>query len=351
MFTEDKMPNSGKNSLWLGYDVEVSAGAIHQPQKIVVWKEHQFKNTQPEKPLHYKADALVGLALVHLNQHLKNPFSTPQMNFSFANESWLSFEPHHELFNRSQPRVSSLRSHMKESSSAAVENFEKMFTEILDTAIQPSGVDLQELTELITSIEFLEAKMGRPLLYHFAMKLNRTTVEKLHYLHSLLFNLRSLIAMDYNAYVQDPTHECIKVDSISDYINKAEYVANDAMLYWNFKKMKEQLPDLAQKKLEENFKTYSHNGFCLIESLPKSFLNSMSVEQLEESLYIAQMDWLLGTDAGLLFRCREELYGIAEGYDKVFWPELSDRPVQSSHTLSVNCLITETDVFPTLEVA
>jgi hypothetical protein len=345
------MPTSAKNSLWLGYDVEVTAGPIHQPKKIVAWKEHQFKKAHPDKPLRYKADALVGLSLIHLNQHLKNPFSTPNMNFSFANESWLSFEPHHELFVRSQPRVSSLRTHIKASSSSAIENFEKTFTEILDTAIQPTGIDLENLTELISAIEFLENKMGRPLLYHFAMQLNRSTIEKLHYLHSLLFNLRSLMAMDFNAYVQDPTHECIKVDSISDYINKAEYVANDAMLYWNFKKIKDTLPEAAQKTLEENFRTYSHNGFCLIESLPKSFLNSMSLEQLEESLYIAQMDWLLGTDAGLLFRCREELYGISEGYDKIFWPELGEKPSLQPHTLSVNCMITENDVFPTLEVA
>lgn len=338
-------------SLWLGYDIEVNAGPTLQPKKIVSWKDYQFKKTQPESPFHYKADALVGLALIHLNQHLKNPFSSPNMNFSFAHDSWLSFEPHYELFSRSQPRIQALKNNIKQSQSNFSESFERSFGEILDTALQPWGIDLQALHDALDAIDFFETKSGRPLLYNFSLGLTRATVEKLHYLHSLLFNLRALLAMDFNAYIQDSSHEALKMDSISDYLSRAEYVANDALLYWSFKKLKDSMPEATQKKMEDSFRNYSHNGFCLVESLPKSFLNSLSSEQLEESLYLVQMDWLLGTEAGLLFRCREELYGLSEGYEKIFWTDLIEKTPQVPHTLSVNCMITEKDVFPTLGAA
>ena len=96
------------------------------------------------------------------------------------------------------------------------------------------------------------------------------------------------------------------------------------------------------------FKSYSHNGFCLIESLPKSFIQSLHQEELEESLYIAQMDWLLGTDAGLLFRIREELFGLREGYQKIFWPDAEGRPEQYQTSLEVSCHLTANDIEPSV---
>jgi len=64
-----------------------------------------------------------------------------------------------------------------------------------------------------------------------------------------------------------------------------------------------------------------------------------------------QMDWLLGTDAGLLFRLREELYGLSEGYDKVFYPELSGSAPKRGSTLSVNVEVTTETLYPTSEAA
>lgn len=337
-------------SVWLGFDIKVHPGSILKPYQIHFWKEEAFKKAQPEQPFHYHSDALVGLSMVHLIPDLKNPFSqgknSPQMNFPFCHDAWLSLEPHHELFSRSQARVQALRSQMKPISNAAVEYFERNFTEIFEESIHPWGIDLNHLCHAIEAIEYLETKIESPVLYNFNLKFSKKLTEKMHYLHSLLFNLRSLIALDYNAHIADPTHDACKVDSISDYLAKAEYVANDAILYYQFKKQKEQMKPECFQTLESNFKTYSHNGYCLIESLPKSFLNSLPTSGLEESLYIAQMDWLLGTDAGLLFRIREELYGIKEGYENIFWPDASDRPHQKQSHLSVSCQLGSQDLIP-----
>jgi hypothetical protein len=344
---------SSQDQVWLGFDIKVEAGPLLRPRQIHFWKDTDFKHSVPEEPFHYFSDALVGLALVHLNQHLKNPFSAPKMNFSFCHEAWLALEPHHELFERSQPRVQALRHHSKESSSSLslAQYFERNFTETLEESIHTWGMDLTHLSHLVEAIDYLETKMEQPLLYNFNLKFSKTVVEKLHYLHSLLFNLRSLMAMDYNAHSQDPTHEACKVDSISDYLSKAEYVANDALLYHCFKKQKDRMKPEAFETLAKSFKTYSHNGVCLIENLPKSFLNSMSAEELEETLYIVQMDWLLGTDAGLLFRVREELYGLIDGYEKVFWPDVNGRPGQEQSSLSVNCQLDLDTLYPTTQAA
>lgn len=345
------MNKFNERSLWLGYDVTGEAGPCFKPAKILFWKEEQFKNTPPEEPLHYRADALLGLSAIHLNPHLKNPFSAPKVNYPFCHEAWQALEPHHELYSRSQPRVKALRSHLKETPTIITSSFERGFTDVLENCLQPWGVDLKGLTDLIDSIEFLESKIERPLLYNFNIKMSRSMIEKLHYLHSLLFNLRSLVAVDHNSFVQDPSHEAIKVDSITDYLAKAEYVANDALLYFSFKKLRDRLGPLSEE-LDKAFHQYSHNGYCLIESLPKSFLNSLNQAELEESLYLVQMDWLLGTDAGLLFRIREELYGLQEGYENIFWADLSPKINSAPHArLSISCELTEKDVFPTLEVA
>ncbi|MEZ0390755.1 MAG: hypothetical protein ACAH59_00970 [Pseudobdellovibrionaceae bacterium] len=342
---------SSQDQVWLGFDIKVNAGPVLRPQKIEFWKEDDFKKAFPQDPFHYFSDALVGLAAVHLSPHFKSPFSGPKMNFPFCHEAWLALEPHHELFERSQPRVLALRHHMKDSAHPLVEYFERNFTETLDSALHPWGIDLGHLCHLIQAIDYLETKMDQTLLYNFNLKLSKPVLEKLHYVHSMLFNLRALVALDYNSHVQDAAHEACKVDSITDYLPKAEYVTNDAMLYWNFKKQKERMKPEVYESLEKTFQTYSHNGHCLVESLPKSFLSSMNIEELEETLYIVQMDWLLGTDAGLLFRIREELYGLFEGYEKVFWPDLAGRPAQNQSHLFVSCQLELDTLYPTNQVA
>jgi hypothetical protein len=342
---------SSQDQVWLGFDIKVETGPVLRPRQIHFWKDEDFKRAQPEAPFHYFSDALVGLSLVHLNPHLKNPFTAPKMNFSFVHEAWRALEPHLELFERSQPRVSALRQHMKAMTPSVIEYFERNFTETLDSAIHTWGVDLTHLSHMVEAIDYLENKLDQPLLYNFNMKFSKPVVEKLHYLHSLLFNLRSLVALDYNAHTQDAAHEACKVDSISDYLSKAEYVANDALLYHQFKKQKEKIKPEAYAALEKSFQTLSHNGHCLIESLPKNFVQTMRHEDLEESLYLVQMDWLLGTDAGLLFRIREELYGLIEGYEKIFWLDANGRPLQQQNHLSVSCLLDLDHLYPTKQVA
>ena len=82
----------------------------------------------------------------------------------------------------------------------------------------------------------------------------------------------------------------------------------------------------------------------MIENLPHSFLNSQSPAQLEETLHHVQMDWLLGSSSGLLFKIREELFGLIDGYDKVFWPEALNMKSKTSSKLRLEFQITLKDL-------
>lgn len=327
-------------SLWFGYDVISEMGPFPRPQRIEFWKDKDFEALAPESPFHYKADALLGLALYHLHPKWKSAH-LPEKASRHTQDLWQTMEPHYELYLRAQHRVQALRAQMKNAKTIDGSSFARSLTEVVAHAGKSWGWDFSELAQLTESIDHLEAEAGRPLLYDFTLQFEPETRQKLHWLHSALFHLRTLIAMDHNAYVQDATHEAIRVDSITDYLARSEYVANDALLYWTFKKIRSALPDQPAATLENAFLSYSHNGAYLIESLPKSFLNGLNNQDLEESLYLVQMDWLFGTDAGLLFRVREEIYGLIEGYEKVFWTDHAGHRSRAADRLSVQCEVTE----------
>jgi len=338
-------------ALWMGMDIQTTSGPCLQPHRLQYWDENAFKSQNPEEPFHFKADALTALSFLQLSRLRQNPFQPPHIDFHFATTSWLAIEPHHEMFVRCQPRVASLRKQLSPRSHQATVHFEHQLTEILESSQTPRGFNLDVLTDLISAVDSMETKSGHALLYNFQVQFSKETIRTLHHLHSLLFNLRVLIAMDHNAYIQDPTYESVQVDSISDYLPKADYVGNDALLYWQFSQMKSQIPESSWNQMQKSFHQLSHNATCLIENLPQSFLKALPKDSREDSLYLLQMDWLLGTEAGLLFRVREELYGLLDGYEKVFWPQLEGKPHQPAHQLLINCRLEEKHLFPTQEAA
>lgn len=335
------MKSKSPKSMWFGFDVVSDTGRFPRPQRIEFWKDQDFAQLKPESPFHYKSDALLGLALYQLHPRWKSAH-LPEKAQAFAADLWRSLEPHFELHLRAQPRVTALREQLKAKAFPPAQSFTRAYSELLAHAADAKGFDFAALEPLTGLVDELEQNLGRPLLYDFSLHFDAETRASLQLLHSVLFHTRTLIAMDMNSFIQDATHDAIKVDSITDYLARGEYVANDALLYWNFKKMREHMSPAAAEHMENAFLTYSHNGAYLIESLPKSFLGAMKADELEETLYLVQMDWLLGTDAGLLFRIREELYGMVDGYDKIFWTDAANgRGPRVHDRLSVQCEISE----------
>lgn len=334
--------------MWMGFKLQVEAGPVPRPLAVKFWKKEDYKKYKPESPLHYNADALTGLALHLLHKNWATP---DQPTAAFVQGAWKELEPLWEMSQRAQARVTSLRDHLPEQS-LPTSDFEKQVKAVLAEAAQPWGFDVTELHSLVDVIEGIENQTGRPLLYNFQMAFSPEFKSTLQYLQSFLFNLRTLVAMDYNAYIQDPSHEALKVDSISDYIPRADYVANDAILYYQYRKVKKTLPTEALRAMDQAFMSYSHNGAFLIESLPATFLAKLGNQELIESLYLIQMDWLMGTEAGLLYQIREEIYGLIEGYHKIFWPDyLGQKRTGEDPYLVIQCQVDEDLIFPSSSAA
>ncbi len=361
-----------KKSIQLGFDVKMEMGSTWRPLQIHFWNHKKdFKNITPAKPLKYMGDALTALSLIKLNHHVKSPVANPNMDYSFAFEAWQSLEPHAVLFARSSPRVQALQNELKKSVRLNINhqshetsaknfaqisaNFENQFNDLLGMAMTPWGIELTALIPLLESFADLEKKLDSLILYNFNLQFSKPFMETLHTLYAFLFNLRGIVAVDHNAHIQDPSHEALKVDSIYDYMPKAEYITNDALLYWSFKKLalpfcNPKSPDQRVEKLFANplknaFQKYSANACLLIDNLPSGFMNSLNPVELEEALHLVQMDWLLGSPAGLIFKIREELFGLHSGYEKIFWKDAEPIFHDQNFNLQLCFELTEASVF------
>lgn len=344
-----------KTSLRLGFDVTMDKGSTWKPLKVQFWnKEEHFSQFTPTEPFKYMADALTGLSLVKLNHYLKSPVANPTLDYNFACEAFRALDPHMELYERSQPRVRALQSQSVMVPPNVIAEFEELFNECFETAMKPWGVDLAALGPLLDTFAWLENKIGGPLLYNFGLNFSKPFTEKLHVLYSFLYHIRSLVAVDHNAHQEDPSHECVKVDAITDYLPRAEYVVNDALLYWTFQKLAQpfssnssesRVDKLFVQPFEKAFQKYSHNGCHLIDNLPKSFIKSMTPVELEEALYLVQMDWLLGSPAGLMFKIREEIFALNSGYERIFWKDVEPQAHGKPYSLHICCELTEDIVF------
>lgn len=334
-----------------GFDVVIEKGVCPRPVSLKAWQEPEaFERCQA--PFKYMADVLCGLALLKLNPNLSGPVSK-KVNTPFAQKAWASLEPSLEIWKRSQDRVQSLHNESPKWDAKSCAEFEKKFTESLQASFTPNGIDLKNLWSLIDMIGSLESRNKSPLIYNFGLRFSPGFTEQLHALYSFLFNLRSLVAVDWNAHVDDPSHEAVKVDSITDYIPKADYVVSDAMMYWNFLKLSKpfvsgrnsdvKVEKLLLEPMKKSFHASSHHACHLIEHLPQAFLEDLGPSDLEEALYLVQMDWLLGSEAGLLFRVREELFGLQNGYEKIFWHDLQGAPRKKSFNLSIGFVVDEKD--------
>ena len=338
------------NGLKMRIEISTDAGSVLHPVAIKLnsQKPHET-GLAPHAPFKYYTDAILGLSYHKLTDFkFADPTEKP-----FIESAYNTLNPYIELFRKSAPRVQSItKSHLE--NNLTTENFEKSMSDIWQTVFLKDTVDFSKIQIALDLISDFENHLGSPFLYNFKLQLSSSFQTKLVAFYSFLFHLRSVVAIDHNAYVEDSSIESVKCDSITDYLPKSDYTTNDALLFWQFKKLSTpfvghkdkdvRIEKLLVQPLEKYFNQYNHNACCLIENLPHSFLNSQSPAQLEETLHHVQMDWLLGSSSGLLFKIREELFGLIEGYDKVFWPEALNMKSKSSSKLGLEFQITSKDL-------
>lgn len=307
-------------------------------------------NAIPHTPFKYYTDAILGLCY-----HKMTDFKYAETSLkAFTETAYNSLNPYIELYRKSSPRVQSI-TNVKNQNSLNIENFEKSLTDSWALIFKNGVVDFEKIQHVLDLVSDFENELGSPFLYNFGLQFSDRFRDKLTAFYSFLFHLRSVIAIDHNAYVEDSSIESVKCDSITDYLPKSDYTANDALLFLQFKKLAApfvnhkdkdaRIEKLFVTPLEKSFHKYNHNACCLIEQLPPSLLNSLSPAQLEETLHHVQMDWLLGSPSGLLFKVREELFGLIEGYDKVFWPESLIYKPKAGSKLHLGFKISQQDLF------
>ncbi|OFZ31162.1 MAG: hypothetical protein A2622_00750 [Bdellovibrionales bacterium RIFCSPHIGHO2_01_FULL_40_29] len=316
-----------KDILKMTLEISTDTGSVLRPIEI---KLSSAKPTHPESapnaPFKYYTDAIIGLCYHKLTDF---KFVEPSQK-SFVEAAYQELNPYVELYRKSMPRVQSMTK-VKPEKVLQVENFEKNMTDVWTTVFKNGSVDFSQVQKVLNLVSDFENQLGSPFLYNFSLQFSDRFRDKLTAFYAFLFHLRSVVAIDHNAYVEDSSLESVKCDSISDYLPKSDYTTNDALLFLQFKKLTTpfishkdkdvRIEKLLVQPLQNAFYQYNHNACCLIDQLPPSLLNSLSPVELEETLHHVQMDWLLGSPSGMLFKVREELFGLVEGYDHVFWPE------------------------------
>ncbi len=325
------------------YELKMENGPILKPVSVSFQKGNHGDHT-PQKPFKYHSDVLVALSFANIH---KTQTSDSIYHLDSSMDFWRAMEPHYELYGRSRKRVVALTERAGSVPDSLIEKFENKWNHILKELFAKDSVNLQDLQQLIPLVDYLEDHLKKPLLYNFSLAFSPEFQQRLLLLFSFLSNIRSLVALDHNSFIDDPSHEAIKMDSITDFLAKPEYVVNDALMYFHFKKLfapfvsgrssDVKIEKLLYKPLDSHFQKFSHNACQLIENLPAPFLNQLNPIELEQALYLIQMDWLLGSEAGLIFKIREELFGLQEGYEKIFWPEYDFRGHKHSTKLHVCC--------------
>ena len=348
-----------KSQIQMGIEIKTKSGSILRPHQIHFWDLNcpathsaipkHFTGTTPHHPFKYFTDAILGLCYHRMNDF---KFLAPE-DKKFATQAYNAFDPYSTLFTKSAPRVKALRKEMK-NPFGKYEAFEKKMMAVWEKAFNQPTVQFADLNAVLECLSEFEHSLDVPFLYNFSIQFSDKFNEKLICFYSFLFHLRALVALDHNAHVDDSSFESIKCDSISDYLPKSDYTINDALLYWQFQKLSTpfvghkdkdtRIEKLFVDPMLRSFNQYNHNACCLIDQLPKTFLNSLSPNELEEALHHVQMDWLLGSESGMLFKIREELYGIAEGYDKIFWHEVSASSAKKATSLNISFNLNEKDL-------
>ncbi|HPI40455.1 MAG TPA: hypothetical protein PLJ21_06600 [Pseudobdellovibrionaceae bacterium] len=342
-----------QETLTYSYQIELSPGPTLKPEWIRFQKENHLTN-RPDNHLKYISDLLVGMTYSHLHE-----FSTPTKpneDSSWKKNLHQSLNPIFHLYKKSSARLKDLTSSFVPSPTHptpnAIQEFENNFSTKIITFFSQDQVSLSKMTGLIEDLNQLESNLKKPLLFNFSIQFSDKFVDLLLTFQTFLFQLRSLVTINYNNFIDDLSQEGLLMDPLGDYLPQPEFIVNDAVIYWNFKKlarpystqtqvMKPEVPGSVNRLLIEPteflFKKYNHNAYYLIQNIPNGVLNSLTPNGLEETLYLITMDWLLGSPASLLFKIREELFGVKNSYEQIFW---SDREIVNNykaHKLIVQC--------------
>lgn len=320
----------------VSFIIESNSGAFVQPKSFSFFEAKAEKLTNATKPLPYLTDLLCALPAHRLFDLAPDKFKKPEYP-TWLESSWEFLDSNVALYHRAQKRAHAL-SPKKPFADEHAMKLCSSFHEIINSCFAKNRFNFDPLSSLAESITYLEKKCGEPLVYNFKFTLPDKDRAMLFALYSFLYHQRALVALDFNSHVKDSAFECVKVDPINDYLPKAEYVVNDAILFKEIERQMERSNpkgSFGKDQMVSLFREYAHNAYFLAQAVPHAFTGKLRRDECEEALFSAQMDWLLGADSGLLFRLREEIYALSDGFEKIFWTDYSSRSEHSQSHLEV----------------
>lgn len=342
------MKNKALQNFQMGFKIKTAPELAYTPTQFSIWdKQSHLTDFTPTSALKYMNDALVGMNYHVLNQY---QVATPAEK-DFIQNYLQEFDPYHKLYQNSAQRLEKQIPKIPKKYNERTQQFEQSVSKMIAQFFSSTDLQFRFLGEILNTISNFEKETETAFIYNFNIQFSKSFTYQLTCFYSFLFHLRTITGLYLNSQVEDSVFEGVKCDSISDYLSKTDFTVNDALLYWQFKKLATPFvgqPDVRVEKLfvnplESAFLKYNHNACSLINNLPESYLTFYSTVQLEEHLHQIQADWLLGSSCGLLFRIREELYGIHQGYNQIFWPEV--QPLAEKNTPLYFCFeITPADL-------
>ncbi len=332
-------------SLEIGFELNVNDKTSYTPESFSLKLEN--KKQKPVAAMKYFNDALVSMNYLILNE-FKACDNSDQV---FVNTYLQSIDPYFELYQNSAFKIKNMTKNDDLAKKQIINKFETDINCKLNSLFEKKDLQFKSLFSIIKDIEIFEKDMKKNLIYNFGVKFTEQFNQKLISLYSFLFHSRTLSANHYNQKVSDLTFESVRCDSINDYLAKTDFTVNDALIYWQFKKLSSpfingvdmKIEKLFVQPLEHAFLKFNNNACTLINNLPEAFLTHQNSVNLDESLHQIQMDWLLGSACGLLFRIREELFGLQNGYDQIFWPESDSSKFNSQSNIQCHLEIFESD--------
>ncbi|GEM_PF-3472695 len=326
--------------LYLDYKITAEKNDIARPLALEILSP-SGESLPYIEPLKYHSDALVGLNLSLLQMPSKQRLTHENYYFLEHLDPHIALK-HSRLVNIQNP-VEKKHSHSTLSPihNKTLSTFFESFYSILNHNNKSQQLNLQGLTEIIPLIDNLESSLKKPILFNTSLNITEQLAFDASLLANLLFNLRALVINDYNHQISDPSFESLRVDSVYDYLSKLDSISNDALLYAQFKRLEAQIPSLVAQRLKDAFFNYTSMGVTLIDSVEKSPAYYFSQQDPWDSLNKFQLDWLFGTHAGILYRLREELHGIKQGYHNVFYSDLSPDIKQQNYYWQIHCKLSE----------
>ena len=233
----------------------------------------------------------------------------------------------------------------------------------LQQSVSLEGINLRILTDLRGDINKFTDSLSSPLIFNFSLQFFSDFRNQLQHIFALAYEIRRLVARHYNISTDGDPERVIIVNPTEDYYsewgsleiliqetilrrhvldkvmgeNLQEFLSRENRGYFLFKNVaKKNLQKFLNDEIDP-FSEIFRGEVSLYEFLPRDIFKDETPEVIEQELHDLCQAWLYQTDAGLLWRTKVELDGIASGYENVFWPQLKEAKLCGFNQIEVAC--------------